>query len=169
MSDDKIKTLQQMYLDDGINEISTTMAVGGYNTPNVFSELGINIEFLEKMGYTIIKKKNNNASESRFKTISNELFLSKSANNNLDTINEASYMDYKNNQDLSSKQKVNNSILEINKQLKLIETTLKHNLKLKQELNINNSQYWKKTKVGLHTINKRLHIISKYIRDITLN
>ena len=82
-------------------------------------------------------------------------------------INEASYKEYKRDDSMNSKQKVNNAIKEINRKLFDIEKLVNQNVKLKQEMGVDNGQYWKSTKARLGKISERILKVAHKFRDLS--
>jgi len=91
--------------------------------------------------------------ESKFKKIAKSTFL-----------NEASYKEYKRDESLTSKQKVNKSIREVASRLYKIERVINQNIKLKTEEGIDNKQYWKSTRKNLYKISERMMRIGEKLR-----
>jgi len=79
-------------------------------------------------------------------------------------LNEISYKDYKTDESLNSKQKVNKAIKEVAGQLYKIERTINQNIKLKTEDGVSSTQYWKSTRGNLRKISERMMRISERLR-----
>ena len=131
-----------------LEEMSTTGAGEAYDTPGAFSASGDEDENdnAENSGYKKV-------TESKFKKIAKSTFLK-----------EASYKEYKKDDTLSSKQKVNKSIKEVASRLYKIERIISQNIKLKTEDNIDNKQYWKSTRKTLYKISERMMRIGEKLR-----
>ena len=71
-------------------------------------------------------------------------------------INEGRYHDWRNDESMTPKQKVGRSMREIRDALNELDKTVKMNLKLKTELNMNSKDYWKNTHKALTKISERL-------------
>ena len=71
-------------------------------------------------------------------------------------VNEGRYHDWRNDESLTPKQKVGKSVREIRDALNELDKTVKMNLKLKTELNMNSKDYWKNTHKALTKISERL-------------
>lgn len=134
--------------EDEIEEVSTSAGVPGYLTPNAF---GKNPD-PEILGYKKVKKKSKN--ESSYMEISKSLFL------------EGTYKEYRNDQTQTAKQKVNRAIHEVNKRMFEIERVINQNLKLKQEMSVDTSQFWKSSKNKLYKISERLVRLAHKIKDL---
>jgi len=149
--DDEQDDLQK---EDDLDEMSTSAGAGGYETPNAFGELGD--DTIEMLGYKKVKKvKKEAVEESDFKKLSKEMF-----------INEIAYNEYKKDPIASPKQKINTSINYINKGLKEIEKVVNHNVRLKQEMGVDNGIYWKSSRENLTKISERLLRVSKQLKEL---
>ena len=71
-------------------------------------------------------------------------------------VNEGRYHDWRNDESMTPKQKVGRSMREIRDALNELDKTVKMNLKLKTELNMNSTDYWKNTHKALTKISERL-------------
>lgn len=84
------------------------------------------------------------------------------------SIDEAvSYREYKKDESATPSQKVNKSIMEVNRMLAEIERVVAHNLKLKNESGINSGQFWKSTGVRFSKINERIVRISNRLKELS--
>ncbi len=83
-----------------------------------------------------------------------------------DYIREATYSDFKGDSSMSEKQKINNSILEINRMLIEMERRINHASKLKKETGADQTVYWKNTTTKFQKIGERLNRISNKLREI---
>lgn len=155
--EDNSKLIDDEQDDFPIDEMSTSAGAGPYSTPNAFGNLSD--DDIELLGYKKVKKVKKESvkpvKESEFKKLSTELFLS-----------EISYNSYKKDPVASPKQKINNSINFINKGLKEIEKVVNHNVKLKQEMDVDNSVYWKSSRENLAKISERLLRVSKQLKEL---
>ena len=79
-------------------------------------------------------------------------------------INEVNYNEYRNDESLNSKQKVNKAIREVNSRLFKIERMVNQNIKLKTEDGIDETKYWKSTRLNLHKISNRMVEIAQKLR-----
>lgn len=82
-------------------------------------------------------------------------------------INEISYSDFKNDDSSTFKQKINNSINEVNKQLHRLEQSVKQSIKLKTEMNAENKVFYKSTVGKFNKIQERLNRLSHNIRELS--
>ena len=71
-------------------------------------------------------------------------------------ISEGKYHDYRNDDTLTSKQKIGRSMREVRDSLFQLEGLVKMNVKLKNELKVDSRSYWKNTHKALHKISERL-------------
>ena len=141
-------------LESDLDEISVSGDAGGYETPNAFGDLSN--DTIEMMGYKRVKKvKKEEVKESEFKRLSTEMF-----------INEIAYNEYKKDPIASPKQKINTSINYINTGLKEIEKVVNHNVRLKQEMGVDNGIYWKSSRENLTKISERLLRVSRQLKEL---
>jgi len=143
--------------DDNIDEISTSAGAGAYETPNAFGN--VDDDTIEMLGYKKVKKvkreSKTNVHESEFVRMSKALYL-----------NEISYNEYRKDPIASPKQKINHSINYINKGLMEIEKVVKHNVRLKQEMGVDNNIYWKSSRENLAKISERLLKVSRQLKEL---
>ena len=71
-------------------------------------------------------------------------------------LGEGRYHDWRNDESMTAKQKIGRSMREIRDALNELDKTVKMNLKLKTELNMNSQDYWKNTHKALTKISERL-------------
>tara|TARA_R110002096_G_scaffold313234_2_gene507492 strand:- start:91 stop:603 length:513 start_codon:yes stop_codon:yes gene_type:complete len=128
--------------DAELDEISVTGAGEAFDSP---------------MAFTPKKKKKKKAiddvNESNFMRIAKQSYLA-----------EASYTSYKRDDTLSSKQKVNKAIKDVNSKLFVIERLINQNVKLKTEDGVDSTAYWKSTRTNLYKISEKMMRISEKIR-----
>ena len=136
-----------------LDEMSCSGGAGGYETPNAFGE--VDNDTVELLGYKKATKKKTNVKDSEFKKMSRELF-----------VNEVAYQTYKKDPTATPKAKVNNSIMSIHKKLREIEQVINHNVRLKNEAGVNNSQYWKSSRENITKISERLLRVSKQLKEL---
>ncbi len=79
-------------------------------------------------------------------------------------LHEANYRDFKTDQSRTTVQKVNESIIEINRKLREINSLLNHSSKLKTETKLDDSKLWKKTNEALLKISDRMSEIATKTR-----
>ena len=71
-------------------------------------------------------------------------------------IGEGRYHEWRNDESLTPKQKIGQSVKEIRDSLNELDKTIKMNLKLKTELNVDSRDYWRNTHKALTKISERL-------------
>tara|TARA_B100000424_G_scaffold203252_1_gene160344 strand:- start:451 stop:897 length:447 start_codon:yes stop_codon:yes gene_type:complete len=141
----KLKELEDKLKEEEVDEANVTgTADGPYNTPYAFGKK--KKKDIEVLGYKKVK-------ESKFMTLAKTTFL-----------NERSYKEYKKDETYTSKQKVNNSIKEINSKLAKIERIVNQNIKLKSETGVDRNSYWKSTRSNLQKIAERMARITERLR-----
>ena len=69
---------------------------------------------------------------------------------------EGKYHDFRNDDSLTTKQKIGKAMRETRDSLKNLEKTIDMNLRLKNELNVESRDYWKNPHKALHKISERL-------------
>jgi len=147
---DNINKLIEELKDEEIEEASVTGDIAGYNTPFAFSDGSEEDE----------EERDENAINSTgYKVVGENMSTFKKM-----MLGEVSYKKYKTDPTLSSRQKVNTSIQEINRKLYEIERVITHAVKLKTEDGVNTGQYWKSTNHRLRKISERLIRISNKAR-----
>ena len=77
-----------------------------------------------------------------------------------------SYHEYKNDESASPRQKVNKSIVEINKRLMEVEKIISHNIRLKTESGVNSNQFWKRSANTFAKISERLNRINNKLKEL---
>tara|TARA_R100001443_G_scaffold112711_1_gene126604 strand:+ start:8155 stop:8589 length:435 start_codon:yes stop_codon:yes gene_type:complete len=123
--------------EEDIEELNVTGGGEVYNTPKAFKK----------------KKKKKDMEESTFVKMSRIMNLS-----------EINYKQYKNDDSLNSKQKVNKAIREVNSKLFKIERIINQNIKLKTEDGIDETKYWKSTRQNLSKISEKMERLSEKLR-----
>ena len=76
------------------------------------------------------------------------------------------YWAYRNDETQTPRMKMGRAIQEVNKQLSVIERTLKMNSRLKKETELPSSSYWNRTNNALVKTEERMHRIAKMVREI---
>jgi|TARA_R110000851_G_scaffold107782_5_gene228258 hypothetical protein len=125
--------------EEELDEMSTTGAVPGYETPKAF------------------KKKKKEVEESTF------IRMIKKMNG----INETSYREYKKDPTSTPQQKVNRGINEVNKMLGNMEKIVNNNLRLKTEMGVQSNHFWKSTGARFSKINERMVRISNRLKELS--
>ncbi len=127
---DKLKEIIRELIRKELEEVSTSAAVPGYQTPYAFSG-----------GRKKDKKK-------KKKIATNSTGYSK--------VNEGRYHQYRNDETMTPKQKIGRSMREIRDSLNELDKLVKMNVRLKNELNVDSRSYWKNTHKALNKISERL-------------
>ena len=73
-----------------------------------------------------------------------------------ESINEGKYHDYRNDESMTPKQKIGESMRQVRNSLSELNKLIDMNIKLKNELNVDSGSYWKNTHKALHKISERL-------------
>jgi len=79
-------------------------------------------------------------------------------------LHEVNYNEFKSDETRSTIQKVNESIIDINRKLREINTLISHAHKLKLESNLDDTAHWKKTNEALLKISKRMNEVAQKTR-----
>ena len=74
----------------------------------------------------------------------------------LQKINEGRYHDWRNDESMTPKQKIGRSMREVKNALNSLSKQIDFNVRLKNELNVDSSSYWKTTHKALNSISERL-------------
>ena len=76
---------------------------------------------------------------------------------------EASYKDFKTDESLTPRQKVNEALININRQIREVNRQLTHVSKFKTEMNVGKDAYWKRTFEAMDKISARLiEVVGKF-------
>ena len=81
-------------------------------------------------------------------------------------MSEINYRDYKNDESMTAKKKVNNSIKEVNRKLYEIERIIHQNNKLKTAMGVTSENYWKSTQAKFSKISERMTRIGHAMRKL---
>ena len=81
-------------------------------------------------------------------------------------MSEINYRDYKKDDTMSAKQKVNTSIKEVNRKLYEIERIIHQNNRLKTEMGITSENYWKSTRAKFGKISERMVRVGHAMRNL---
>ena len=127
---DKLKEIIRELIRNELEEATTTGDIAGYDTPNAFTG-----------GPGKGKKKKKEISTN---------------STGYNVVKEGKYHDYRNDESMTPKQKIGQSMREVRDGLNHLEKLVKMNVRLKNELNVNSGSYWKNTHKALHKISERL-------------
>ena len=84
------------------------------------------------------------------------LSKAKQVSQKLENVTEGKYHDWRNDESMSPKQKIGKSVREVRHALDALDKTIKMNVRLKNELNVDSRGYWKNTHKALQKISERL-------------
>ena len=76
------------------------------------------------------------------------------------------YWHYRNDDSMSTKQKLAKSMTEIRNKITEIEKLVKYNVKLKSEMKFQSDSYMKRTKVALNKISEKLTRLGTKVKDL---
>jgi hypothetical protein len=148
---------KQVDEEEDLDEISTTAAVPA--PPYKYAFGNVDDDTIEQGGKEKIKKTNKHykkMSESLYSRMMSEMH-----------INEVSYREFKKDPTISPQQKVNKGIREINGMLAEMERVVNNNLKLKTEMGVDSSHFWKSSSKRLGQIYERMTRIGNKIRELS--
>ena len=80
----------------------------------------------------------------------------KQVDKKLENVNEGRYHDYRNDESLSPKQKIGHSMREVRDKLNELDKLVKMNVRLKNEVGVDSTSYWKRTHGAMKKISERL-------------
>jgi len=80
----------------------------------------------------------------------------KQVDKKLENVTEGKYHDYKNDESLSAKQKIGYSMREVRDKLTELDKLVKMNVRLKNEIGVDSTSYWKRTHTAMKKISERL-------------
>ena len=127
---DKLKEIIRELVKKELEEATTTGNIAGYDTPNAFTG-----------GPGKGKKKKKEISTN---------------STGYNVVKEGKYHNYRNDDTLTSKQKIGRSMREVRDSLVHLEGLVKMNVRLKNELQVDSRSYWKNTHKALNKISERL-------------
>ena len=146
----------QFYADNYLEGVKEGMLADKEKYPDgVTDEDDLNIDNIEVLGYKKSKK-----SKSNFESIIR-------MESNLESIIEATYKEYKNDDSMKAHQKVNTSIKEINRLMWEITKIVNQNSKLKTETGVHTGQYWKSTQKRFGKISERMLKVARQLKELS--
>ena len=80
----------------------------------------------------------------------------KQVDKKLENVNEGKYHDYRNDESMTPKQKIGRSMMEVRDTLRTLENIVAMNIRLKNEVGVDSTSYWKRTHVAMKKISERL-------------
>jgi len=122
-----------------LEEANTTASVGGsYSTPHAFrSDEKEDEELKLSAGMSVVEK-----------------------------LSEGTYWDYRNDESMSTKQKLAKSMMNIRDSITMIERAVRYNVKLKNEMKFESANYMKRTRGALNKISEKLLRLSTRIKEL---
>mgnify|MGYP001184504955 FL=1 len=76
------------------------------------------------------------------------------------------YWHYRNDESMTTKQKLAKSMTNIREALKMIDKSIKYNVRLKNEMKFESDNYMKRTKVAINKISEKLIRLSTRVKDL---
>jgi hypothetical protein len=143
--------------EEELEEISTTANVPA--PPHKYAFGDVDDDVIKQGGKEKVKKTNKHykkMDESLYKRMMSEMF-----------VNEVSYREFKKDPTISPQQKVNKGIREINNMLAEMERVVNNNLKLKTEMGVDSSHFWKSSSKRMGQIYERMTRIGNKIRELS--
>ena len=80
----------------------------------------------------------------------------KQVDKKIESVSEGRYHDYRNDESLTAKQKIGMSMREVRDKLNELDKLVKMNVRLKNEVGVNSTDYWKNTHNAMKKISERL-------------
>lgn len=80
----------------------------------------------------------------------------KQVDKKLESVIEGRYHDYRNDETLTPKQKIGHSMREVRDKLNELDKLVKMNVRLKNEIGVDSTSYWKRTHTAMKKISERL-------------
>jgi len=80
----------------------------------------------------------------------------KQVDKKIESVTEGKYHDYRNDESLSPKQKIGYSMREVRDKLNELDKLVKMNVRLKNEIGVDSTSYWKRTHTAMKKISERL-------------
>ena len=80
----------------------------------------------------------------------------KQVDKKLENVNEGKYHDYRNDESMTPKQKIGRSMMEVRDTLRTLESIVGMNIRLKNEVGVDSTSYWKRTHTAMKKISERL-------------
>ena len=80
----------------------------------------------------------------------------KQVDKKIESVTEGRYQDYRNDESLTARQKIGYSMREVRDKLNELDKLVKMNVRLKNEIGVNSTDYWKRTHSAMKKISERL-------------
>ena len=156
MSEQHFRELIREVIRKELEEMTTTGAVAGFETPRAFAGKSAKNkkrikDIAEKLGWKLTKR-GKEALNRKVDEIINE--------------GTSKYYKFRNDQEKTARQKIGLSVREVKKSLGRVDAQLKILSKYKNEFGYSASGYWKRTLKDIYRIEERLVKISHKLREI---
>lgn len=142
----------------GLDEMSVTGMVAGYDTPKAFAPSEEEFEkhtkdTVEKQGYTVVPKKKSKNFES--------LYIQA-----MGALDEGTYKEFRKDETRTTNRKINDSIKNINRIMYEVERAVEHASRLKTEMAVDQRTLWRESRNRLVKIAEKINRISKKIHEL---
>ena len=155
------KTVTKAVKNEDLDEMSVTGNLDGGEgppkTPYAFHD-----QEDDKKGSGKKKQKDNATTATDFELVKDSIYKRM-----MKSLNEVSYREYKKDPNSTPSQKVNRGIAEVNKMLAEIEKIVHNNLRLKTEMGVSSSNFWKSTSARFGKMSERLVHINNKLKDLS--
>jgi hypothetical protein len=145
---------------EDLEEMSVTGNLDGgegpVKTPYAFGKKEDEKESAEKVGM-----KKTAASQRHFESAYKKMMTT------MEGLNEVSYRDFKKDPTSTPQQKVNRGIMEVNRMLAEMEKIVNNNLRLKTEMGVQSSHFWKATGKRFSKINERMLRVANRLKELS--
>jgi len=95
--------------------------------------------------------------------------LGKQVDKKIESVNEGKYHDWRNDESLTPRQKIGRSMREVKNSLTQLSKMIDMNVRLKNELSVDSSSYWKTTHKALNNISERLVKLANKVGKLQWN
>ena len=92
----------------------------------------------------------------------------KQVSQKLENVNEGHYHNYRNDESLTPKQKIGYSMREVRDKLNELDKLVKMNVRLKNEIGVDSTSYWKRTHSAMKKISERLVKLANKVGQLHL-
>ena len=156
MNEKHFRKLIREVIRKELDEMSTTGAVAGFETPHAFAGKSAKNkkrikDIAEKLGWKLTKR-GQEALDRKIDELVSE--------------GTSKYYKFRNDQEKTARQKIGLSIREAKKALGLVNAQLKILSKYKNEFGYSASGYWKRTLKDIYRIEERITNISQKLREL---
>ena len=90
----------------------------------------------------------------------------KQVSQKLENVNEGKYHDYRNDESLTAKQKIGYSMREVRDKLNELDKLVNMNVRLKIEIGVDSTSYWKRTHSAMKKISERLVKLARKVGQL---